>query len=168
VFSWHPPNPDSSVVLPDGEAWLITPENAFTLFQSPMAASFTPLQLTLGIAHEDLRLVCGCSAMKTHFMKLPTNSSYADIASRGSLELGSVATDDRRFCASVLGGPILWACVAYHFAADPSLLLDISTSQYEHLQLTGAALVGQKFDELTCWKGVILWWGHVESHWALP
>ena len=42
-----------------------------------------------GIAHGDVRLVCGCSAMETHFMKLPTNSSCADVASRGSLELGS-------------------------------------------------------------------------------
>ena len=54
-----------------------------------MAASFTPLQLTLDIAHGDLRLVCGCSAMETHFMKLPMNSYCADVASRGSLELGS-------------------------------------------------------------------------------
>jgi hypothetical protein len=36
---WHLPNPDSSVGLPDGEAWFITPENAF-----PLLASFTPLQ----------------------------------------------------------------------------------------------------------------------------
>ena len=43
----------------------------------------------LGIAHGDLRLVCSCSAMETHFMKLPTNSSCADVASRGSLELNS-------------------------------------------------------------------------------
>uniref|UniRef100_A0A8K9WMR0 Myosin XVIIIB n=1 Tax=Oncorhynchus mykiss TaxID=8022 RepID=A0A8K9WMR0_ONCMY len=49
------------------------------------AESFTPLQPTLGIAHGDLRLVCGCSAMETHLMMLPTNSSYADVASRGSL-----------------------------------------------------------------------------------
>jgi hypothetical protein len=48
---------------------------------------FTPLQLTLGIAHGDL--VCGCLAMETHFIKLPTNSYCADVASRGSLELGS-------------------------------------------------------------------------------
>ena len=50
---------------------------------------FTPLQPTLGIAHGDLRLACGCSAMETHFMKLPTHSSCADVASRGSLEHGS-------------------------------------------------------------------------------
>ena len=54
-----------------------------------MAVSFTPLQLTLGIAHGDLRLVYSCSAMETHFMKLPTNSFCADVASRGSLELSS-------------------------------------------------------------------------------
>ena len=43
----------------------------------------------LGITHVDLSLVCGCSAMETHFMELPTNSSCADVASRGSLDLGS-------------------------------------------------------------------------------
>ena len=34
-----------------------------------MAASFTPLQPTLGIAHGDLRLVCCCSVMETHFRR---------------------------------------------------------------------------------------------------
>jgi hypothetical protein len=43
AFSWHPPNPDSSVGLPDVEAWFITLENAFPQLQSPMAVSFTPL-----------------------------------------------------------------------------------------------------------------------------
>ena len=38
----------ASVGLPEGEAWLIKPENAFLLIQSPKAASFTPLQTTLG------------------------------------------------------------------------------------------------------------------------
>jgi hypothetical protein len=32
----------------------------------------------------DLRLVCGCSAMETHFMKLPMNSSCTDITFRGT------------------------------------------------------------------------------------
>jgi hypothetical protein len=58
VFTWYPPNPDSSVRLPDGKAWFITPENMFPLLQSPMAASFTTFQPTLGIVHGDLRLVC--------------------------------------------------------------------------------------------------------------
>jgi hypothetical protein len=53
-----------------------------------MVARFTPLQPMLGIAHADLRLVYGCSAMETNFMKLLKNSSCADVASRGSLELG--------------------------------------------------------------------------------
>jgi hypothetical protein len=52
-----------------------------------MAANFTPLQPNLAIVQGDLRLVCGCSAMETHFMKLPTNSYCAGVASRGSLEL---------------------------------------------------------------------------------
>jgi hypothetical protein len=55
----------------------------------PLTASFTPLQLTLGIVHGDLRLVCGCSAMETHLVRLPMNKSCADVASRGSLEVGS-------------------------------------------------------------------------------
>ena len=89
AFSWYPPNPDLSVGLPGDEAWFITPEKAFPLLQSSMALSFTLLQLTLGIADGKLRLVCGCSAMETHLVKLSTNSSCADIASRGSLEFGS-------------------------------------------------------------------------------
>jgi hypothetical protein len=52
-------------------------------------ASFTKLQPTLGIAHGDLRLVCDCSAMETHFTKYPTNNYCAEVASRSSLELGS-------------------------------------------------------------------------------
>ena len=54
-----------------------------------MAASFTPLQPTLGIEHCDLRLVCSCLAMETHIMKHPMNSYRSDVAFRGSLELGS-------------------------------------------------------------------------------
>jgi hypothetical protein len=42
-----------------------------------------------GIAHGDLRVVRGCLAMETNFVKLQTNSSCADVASRGSIELGS-------------------------------------------------------------------------------
>ena len=64
-------------------------KKAFPLLHSWMAASFTPLQPMLGITRGDLRLVCGCTAMETHFMKLPTNSYCADIASRGSLKLSS-------------------------------------------------------------------------------
>jgi hypothetical protein len=54
-----------------------------------MAASFTPLQPTLGIAHGDLRLVWSCSAMETNFMKILTNSYCANVPSRDSLELCS-------------------------------------------------------------------------------
>jgi hypothetical protein len=39
--------------------------------------------------HCDLRLVCGCSAMETHFIKVSTNSYCADGASRVRLELCS-------------------------------------------------------------------------------
>jgi hypothetical protein len=54
-----------------------------------MAVNFTPLQPTLGIAHGDLRLVCGCSVMEIYFMKVLKKNYYADIASRGSFELSS-------------------------------------------------------------------------------
>jgi hypothetical protein len=70
----------------------------FPLLQSPKAVSFTPLQSTLGIAHGDLRLVCGCSAMETNLMNLQIDSSCADVASRGSLKLGSEVTRSVSFC----------------------------------------------------------------------
>ena len=41
------------------------------------------------LAFRMVRFLCGCSAMESHFMKLPMNSYCADFASRGSLELGS-------------------------------------------------------------------------------
>ena len=63
----------------------MTPENGFSLLQSPMAASFTPLQLTLGIAHGDLRLVCGCALLPETVWNLVV----------------SVATEERQFlCAT--------------------------------------------------------------------
>jgi hypothetical protein len=89
AFSWHWPNPDSSIGLPDGERDSSFQRMCFHCSRVPMAASFTPLRPTLGLAHGDLRLVCDCSAMETHFMNLLTNSYCADVASRGSLELGS-------------------------------------------------------------------------------
>jgi hypothetical protein len=89
AFSWHPPKRYLSVGRPDGDVWFINLENVFPLLQISMVASFTPLQSTLGIAHGDFRLMCGCSAMETYFMKFPTNNYCADLASRGSMELGS-------------------------------------------------------------------------------
>ena len=65
-----------------------------------MAASFTPLQPSLGIVHVDLGLVCSCSDMETHFMKLLTNSSGAEVASRGSLELSSECCNWRFLCTT--------------------------------------------------------------------
>ena len=37
TFSWHPPNSDWSFGLPDGEEWIITPENAVPLLESPIS-----------------------------------------------------------------------------------------------------------------------------------
>jgi hypothetical protein len=104
--------------------------------------SFTPLQPKLGIAHGDFRLVFGCSAMETHFRKLPTNSYCADVASSGSwISRVGVAYEDILFFlhTSALGSPVLWACVAYHFVAELLLLLDVFTSQYQHLVDRGSS-----------------------------
>ena len=123
---WHPPNPDSSIRLPDGEARFIIPVNAFPLLQSPMAASFTPLQLMLGILQCNLRLVCGCSAMETHFMKLPMNCSCADVASRGSLELRSQCCNrgQTMFILYVLQHSAVPFC-----GIESLLLIEVSTLQ---------------------------------------
>ena len=107
--TWHLPNPDSFVGLPEGEARFITLENAFPLLQCPMAASFTPLQPTLGIAHGDLRVVCCCSAMETHFMNLPTSVFVLTLLQEAVWNsVVSVATEDRLFfLTSALGCHIL-------------------------------------------------------------
>ena len=90
--------------------WSITPENGFPLLQSPMAASFTSLQLTLGILHGDLRLVCSCSAMETHFIKLLTNNYCTDVASRGSLELGSECCNRGQTIPTHYALSTWWSC----------------------------------------------------------
>jgi hypothetical protein len=99
-------------------AWFIPPENMFPQLRSTMAARFTELQPTFGIARGSFRLVCGCSAMENHFVTCPTNSSCADIV-LDSLELIRECGRTDYFYElrhSTLGGPALWACVVYHFA----------------------------------------------------
>ena len=76
--------------------------NAFPLLQSPMAVSFTPLQQTLGIAHGDLKLVCGCPAMETHFMKLLTVIVLTLLPEAVWNSVVNVATDDRQFFSTQL------------------------------------------------------------------
>ena len=103
-----------------------------------MPACFTSLQLTLGIVHGDLRLVCAAARpRKLIFHEFPDEQFLCDVASRGGLELVSE-------CCSVV--PVLSACVAYHFVAEPLLLQDASISQEQHLRLSRvAALAGQTF-----------------------
>jgi hypothetical protein len=109
-----------------------------------MTTSFTPLQLTRGIAHGDLRLVCLYTAMETHFMKLPTNSSLTTEFQTPPRHSRSVS-----LCGLSLCG---WVAVApRHFYFT-----------IKALTVDRAALARQKFDELTCWKGGTLL--HVESH----
>ena len=75
-----------------------------------MAASFTPLQPTVGIAHGDLRLVCRSLAMETHFMKLCLVLTLISDAVWNSVV--SVATEYRQILrASAQSSPVLWACV---------------------------------------------------------
>jgi hypothetical protein len=84
--------------------------------------------------------------------------------------VGSVATEDSRFLrpthfstrqfrsVSLCGLPLCsWDVVAPRH-------LDFTITA---LTVDRPALARQKFDELTCWKGGILWRCHVESHWAL-
>ena len=145
-------------------AWFITPENVFLLLQSPMAESFTPPQQTLGLAHADLRLVCGCSAMETHFIKLPTNSSCAEVASRASLKLGSECCNR---------GQMIFTCFSTqwpHYVSLCGLPLysgAVVAPRYFHFKITALTVAGQTFDKLTFWKGGILWQSDFESHWAL-
>ena len=94
-----------------------------------MAVNFTPLQPMLGMAHGDLRLVCVYLAMETHFMKPATNSYCAEVASRGSWELSSECCKlaQTTFTHHALQHSAVVFCelVAYHFAAEPLLLLDV-------------------------------------------
>ena len=76
-FSWQQQNPDSSIRLPDGEVWLITPENTSQLH--PM----------LCIALADVWLGCSCSAIEIHSMKLSTHCSWANLKATWSLEVCS-------------------------------------------------------------------------------
>ena len=109
-----------------------------------MAANITPLQPTLGIDmvilslwllghrnpfHEapDEQLLCWCCFQRQFGTRKWVLHDFYELRS------------------SALSGPNLWACVAYHFAAESLLLLDVSTWQLLHLQLTWAALAGQLF-----------------------
>ena len=65
---------------------------------------FIPLQLTIGFAHGDLRLVCGGSVMEIHSMNLQQTFIVMTLlpdAVWNSVLI--VATEG----ASVLGGPVL-------------------------------------------------------------
>jgi hypothetical protein len=66
----------------------------------------------LGITRGDLRLVCGYSAMETHFMKLLTKRYCADVLLPEAVwnSVLSVANEDRHFFCHFFhqnGGPVL-------------------------------------------------------------
>ena len=72
----------------------------------------------LGIVHGDLRLVCDCSAMETHFMMLLITVIVLTLLPEAVWNLVvTVGTEDRQFSPD------------NHFSAEPLLLLDVSTSQ---------------------------------------
>lgn len=70
--SWQPPNPNSSIKLPET---LVTPANASPCLQSPVAAYISPLHPTLCIELGDVWPGCSCSAMETPSMKLSAHRS---------------------------------------------------------------------------------------------
>jgi hypothetical protein len=142
AFSWHPPNPDLFVGLPDGEAWFITPENAFQLLQGPIVGELYTTPADALVVHGDLRRVCGCSAMETHFMKFPTVIVLTLLPDAVWNSAESVATEDRPFflttrfstrrpCSvSLCGLPLRgWAVVAprcFHFTITALTALTIT------------------------------------------
>ena len=118
-----------------------------------MAASFTPLQPTLDSVHGD--------AAARPWITIPWSSKRTVIVLTLLPEavwnsVVSVATEVRHVFTR-FSTPVLWACVAYHFTAEPLLLLDVSHFTITALRVDWGSSAGQKFDKLTCWKGGILW-----------
>jgi hypothetical protein len=103
---------------------------AFPLLQSPIVASFTPLQPTLALR---MVILCLCAAAQPSWQAISWCSRLTVIVltflAKAVWKLVmSVATEERPFLrTAALGGPVLWACVAYQFTSEPLLLLDIST-----------------------------------------
>jgi hypothetical protein len=127
------------------------------------AISFKPLQTTLGIAHGDLKLVCRCSAMETHFMNLLMNSYCAYVASRDSLEAGVKLF----LCATLFS---TWLSHSVSLCGQPLCGWSVVAPRHIHFTITAlraASGSGQKSNVLTCWKGGILWRCHVQRHGAL-
>ena len=85
-------------------------KNAFSMLQSPIAASFTPLQTTLGIAHGDLGLVCvRLLGHGNPFHDAPAKQFVRTFLPEAVWNsVVSVATGDRQSLRSTaLGGPVL-------------------------------------------------------------
>ena len=99
--------------LLDGDAWFITPENAFILLQSPMALHHSSWRLAL---HMHLGL---CAAPRP--WKPISWSSWQTVLVLTLLPEAVLELGDECFNRG--------ACLAYHFAAEPLLLLDVSASQ---------------------------------------
>ncbi|GFU07928.1 transposable element Tcb2 transposase [Trichonephila clavipes] len=82
TFAGHPPNPDTSIPLPDYEARFITPKNSFPHVHSPMTVSSTPLQLMLRILWRDVWLVSGCTTMSSELL----TASFLDFGDNFKLQ----------------------------------------------------------------------------------
>ena len=111
--------------------WSVIHHSRERVSTAPTAVSFILLQPTLGIAHGDLRLVRGCSALETHFMKLLMNSYSADVASRVSLEISTRWSRSVSLCGLPLCG---WAVVAprcFHFTITALTVERGSSSRVE-------------------------------------
>ncbi len=130
----------SPIRLPNREVWFVTPHNRFPLLQSPVAACFTPLHLTLGIALGDVRLACSCSAMETYSTKLFPHSFCADINASGSLELFSNGIS-RTVVTLTYHPPTLWQSdttlwlyMVFRFMTE--LLLFLNAPIFQKMPLT--------------------------------
>lgn len=79
TFSWHLPNPDSPIWLPNRKVWFVIQQNIFPLLLSPASECIIllPVHLTLGIGLSDVRRAWSCSSMGANFMKPPKHSTFA-------------------------------------------------------------------------------------------
>lgn len=110
----------------------------------------------LGIAYCNLMLVFSCSAVETHFIKLVMQSSCADVASRGSLEICSEwcksIADFYTLGASALMGPTLCCLCGLPHGGWAAVVPTC-------LHFTTIALTQSWLGQIQQWRNVTHWLG---------
>jgi hypothetical protein len=130
--------------------WAASTQHTFTLLESN-GRCFTPLQQTLGIAHGDLKLMCGCSAMKPiSWSSRRTVIVLTLLPEAVWNSVVSVATEDKLFLRAARFSTQLSRSVSL-----PLLCLDISTS------LSAAPIIAKPVSSL--WGGSNLFEGSQHS-----